>query len=68
MVVMGLQLKDEDFCQLKNRMETLEEQNAYVLKVVRWIVGQKGGLFEHLTDMDGRLGGFLEHPHNRRIP
>jgi hypothetical protein len=34
MVALGMLPKDEDFRQLKHRMETLEAQNAYLLDVV----------------------------------
>jgi hypothetical protein len=38
--------KDEEFHQLKNCMETLKEQNAYLLLVVTWITKHHGGSFQ----------------------
>jgi len=45
MVALGMLPKDEDFRQLKHRMETLEAQNAYLLTVVTWIAHRHGDSF-----------------------
>jgi hypothetical protein len=45
MVALGMLPKDEDFRQLKRRMETLEAQNAYLMEVVTWIAHRHGGSF-----------------------
>lgn len=68
MVAIGMQLKDEEFHNLKKQMETLEEHNGYLLKFVRWMIGEMRVSFEHLVDMDDRLRRSLECPTDKRRP
>ena len=53
MLAMGMQLKNDYIFQLEQEIETLEEKNAYLQKVVKWMASKMGGLFEHLANMIG---------------
>jgi len=45
MVALGILPNDEDFHQLKSRMEMLEFGNAYFLEVVTWMTCRHWGVF-----------------------
>jgi hypothetical protein len=46
MVALDMLPKDEDFRQLKGRMEMLEIQMEYMSKVITWLAHKHGGIFQ----------------------
>ena len=51
MLAMGMWFNNEYVFQLEQEIETLEEKNAYLHKVVKWMASKMWGLFEHMANM-----------------
>jgi len=45
MVSLGILTKEEEFHQLKGKMEAMENQNVYLIEVVTWLIRHHGGSF-----------------------
>jgi hypothetical protein len=62
MVALGMLPKDDEFRKLKHRMETLEEQNSYLLSMVMWITQCHGGAFHPPTTNWSRTPSVVVQP------
>jgi hypothetical protein len=49
MVALGMLPKDEEFRQLKHKMETLEGKNDYPISMISWMAQRLGSIFHPST-------------------